>query len=152
MLLYQHRKEELWRDHSFWLKAEHFPTFSVTGGNSEPPEATKICLETVLTMRNLAYIAWSFRIWGPAPIRESTSNTMNSFNKSGTFPRMPCFPQTSVSAQASSMEGPELWSLLLLLGPNQLFIYQLAEHRMKLICVLRFLPEGLVIGNMSSLS
>lgn len=50
------------------------------------------------------------------------------------------------------MEGPELWSLLPPLGPNQLFIYQLAEHRMKLFYVLRFLPEGLVIGNMSSLS
>jgi len=50
------------------------------------------------------------------------------------------------------VEGHELWSFLPTLGPKELPVFQLAEHHVKLLCVLRILPEGLVIRNMSSLS
>lgn len=141
-----------WRGHSFGLKAEHFPIFAVTRVSSETSGLTKVSLETILAIRNLAYIAWSFGKWAPVLTWVNTSNTMNIFDNSESFPRIPYFPQTSVSASTSSVEGPELRSLLPPLGPKYLLSWQLAGHHMKLIYVLRFLPEGLVIGNMSSLS
>lgn len=117
-------KEKLWRNFSFWLKAEHFLALWVTGVVQSLLSSPNFAWKLLLAMRNLAR---HITIWGPTPTWESTSNAMKSFNSCGTFPKMPCCPQIGISAWTLSMEAPEPWSLPPALGPHQPLVYQLAE-------------------------